>query len=55
MAGELFKAITGVRAVHVPYKSGSLAANDLLGGQLDFYFAGMPVGLPQHKGGAGRR
>jgi tripartite-type tricarboxylate transporter receptor subunit TctC len=51
MAGELFKALTGVQALHVPYKSGSLAANDLLGGHLDFYFAGMPVGLPQYKGG----
>ena len=51
MAGELFKALTEVRAVHIPYKSGSLAATDLLGGQLDFYFAGMPVGLPQYKGG----
>ena len=51
MAGELFKALTGVRAVHIPYKSGSLAASDLLGGQLDFYFAGMPVGLPLYRGG----
>ncbi|MBC7940591.1 MAG: tripartite tricarboxylate transporter substrate binding protein [Chitinophagaceae bacterium] len=51
MAGELFKASTGVQAVHVPYKSGAMAATDLLGGQIDFYFAGMPVGLPQHKGG----
>lgn len=51
MAAELFKALTGVQAVHVPYKSGSLAATDLMGGQLDFYFAGMPVGLPQYKGG----
>lgn len=51
MAGELFKAQTGVQAVHIPYKSGSLAASDLLGGQIDFYFAGMPVGLPQYKGG----
>lgn len=51
MAGELFKALTGVQAVHVPYRSGALAATDLLGGQLDFYFAGMPVGLPQYKGG----
>jgi tripartite-type tricarboxylate transporter receptor subunit TctC len=51
MAGELFKALTGVQAVHIPYKSGALAATDLLGGQLDFYFAGMPVGLPQYKGG----
>jgi tripartite-type tricarboxylate transporter receptor subunit TctC len=51
MAGELFKALAGVQAVHVPYKSGSLVATDLMGGQLDFYFAGMPVGLPQYKGG----
>ena len=51
MAGELFKAMSGFQATHVPYKSGLLAANDLLGGQLDFFFAGMPVGLPQHKGG----
>lgn len=50
MAGELFKALTGIQAVHVPYKSGSLAATDLVGGQLDFYFAGMPVGLPLYKG-----
>lgn len=51
MAGELFKVLAGVQAVHVPYKSGALAATDLIGGQLDFYFAGMPVGLPQYKGG----
>ncbi len=51
MAGELFKALSGIQAVHVPYKSGSLAATDLVGGQLDFYFAGMPVGLPLYKGG----
>jgi tripartite-type tricarboxylate transporter receptor subunit TctC len=51
MAGELFKVMTGVQAVHVPYKSGALAATDLISGQIDYYFAGMPVGLPQHKGG----
>ena len=51
MAGELFKALSGIQALHVPYKSGSLAATDLVGGQLDFYFAGMPVGLPLYKGG----
>jgi tripartite-type tricarboxylate transporter receptor subunit TctC len=51
MAGELFKVLSGVQAVHIPYKSGSLAATDVIGGQIDFYFAGMPVGLPQYKGG----
>ena len=51
MAGEQFKALAGVQALHIPYKGGSLAATDLIGGQLDFYFAGMPVGLPLVKGG----
>lgn len=51
MAGELFKVLAGVQAMHIPYKSGSLAATDVLGGQIDFYFAGMPVGLPLYKGG----
>ncbi|MEY4496224.1 MAG: hypothetical protein RL744_1288 [Pseudomonadota bacterium] len=50
MAGELFLASTGTQAIHVPYKGGSPAATDLVGGQIDFYFAGMPVGLPLYKG-----
>jgi tripartite-type tricarboxylate transporter receptor subunit TctC len=51
MAGELFLATTGTQAIHIPYKGGSPAATDLVGGQIDFYFAGMPVGLPLYKGG----
>ena len=54
MAGEMFKTLTGVNAIHVPYRGGSLAATDLIGGQIDFYFAGMPVGLQQAKGGRAR-
>ena len=50
MAGELFLATTGLQAIHIPYKGGSPAATDLMGGQIDFYFAGMPVGLPLYKG-----
>lgn len=50
MAGELFLASTGTQAIHIPYKGGSPAATDLVGGQIDFYFAGMPVGLPLYKG-----
>jgi tripartite-type tricarboxylate transporter receptor subunit TctC len=51
MAGEMFKALTGVNATHVPYRGGSLAATDLMGGQIDYYFAGTPVGLPLAKSG----
>jgi len=49
MAGELFLALTNTQAIHVPYKGGSPAATDVLGGQIDFYFAGMPVGYPLYK------
>lgn len=38
IAAELLKAQAGVNAVHVPYKGASPALQDLLGGQLDFYF-----------------
>jgi tripartite-type tricarboxylate transporter receptor subunit TctC len=51
MAGELFKVLAEVQALHIPYKSGSAAATDVVGGQIDFYFAGMPVGLPLYKAG----
>lgn len=38
LAGEMLKAQANVFAVHVPYKGASLALQDLLGGQIDFYF-----------------
>lgn len=38
LAGEMLKAQAGVFAVHVPYRGASLALQDLLAGQIDFYF-----------------
>jgi tripartite-type tricarboxylate transporter receptor subunit TctC len=38
LAGEMLKGQAGVFAVHVPYRGASLALQDLLAGQIDFYF-----------------
>jgi tripartite-type tricarboxylate transporter receptor subunit TctC len=38
LAGELFKAMTGVNMVHVPYRGVAPALTDLLGGQVQVYF-----------------
>jgi tripartite-type tricarboxylate transporter receptor subunit TctC len=38
VAGELFKAMTGVSILHVPYRGGAPAMTDLLGGQVQVYF-----------------
>ena len=47
VAGELFKMMTGVDMVHVPYRGEALALNDLLAGQVQVVFATMP-GSIQH-------
>jgi tripartite-type tricarboxylate transporter receptor subunit TctC len=38
IAGEMFKMMAGVDIVHVPYRGGGPAFNDLLGGQVQVYF-----------------
>jgi tripartite-type tricarboxylate transporter receptor subunit TctC len=38
VAGELFKMMAGVDMVHVPYRGGGPALNDLLGGQVQVMF-----------------
>jgi tripartite-type tricarboxylate transporter receptor subunit TctC len=41
VAGELFKAMTGVNLLHVPYQGEGPALNSLLGGHVDVVFATM--------------
>jgi tripartite-type tricarboxylate transporter receptor subunit TctC len=40
--GELFKFMTGVNMLHVPYRGGTPAVTDLLGGQVQVYFGPIP-------------
>ena len=51
LAGELFKAMTKVDIVHVPYKGNVPAITDLLGGQTSMIFATMPTVLPHVRAG----
>ena len=41
LAGELFNSMGGLDTVHIPFKGGAPALNELLGGRLAFYFATM--------------
>jgi tripartite-type tricarboxylate transporter receptor subunit TctC len=42
MAGELFNTMAGTKMVHVPYRGQGPALSDLLGGQVQVYFATSP-------------
>ena len=42
MSMELLKHLAGLDIKHVPYRAGSLAVNDLIGGHLDMFIGSMP-------------
>ncbi len=51
MYGELFKMMAGVDMVHVPYRSGGPALTDLLGGQVQVYFAPSAISMNHIRAG----
>lgn len=46
VSGELFKSMTGIDMVHIPYKGRASAIPDLLGGRVTMMFDNMPSSLP---------
>lgn len=51
LAGELFKFMTGVSMIHVPYKGSPQSAIDLMAGRLDLIFANGTAALPHIRTG----
>ena len=49
LATEMLKDIAGFDAVHVPYRGGAPAANDLMAGNVDFYLELASLFIPHSK------
>jgi tripartite-type tricarboxylate transporter receptor subunit TctC len=51
LAGELFKMMAGVRMTHVPYRGSGPALTDLIGGQVQNFFDGIPTSIEHIRAG----
>jgi tripartite-type tricarboxylate transporter receptor subunit TctC len=51
VAGELFKYMTGTDIVHVPYKGGAMAINDLIAGHVQLIFESLNSIAPHARSG----
>lgn len=49
IATELLNNMAGTKMTHITYKGGAPALNDLLGGQIQLFLAGMPPVMPHVK------
>jgi tripartite-type tricarboxylate transporter receptor subunit TctC len=54
LSGELFKRMTGVEMLHVPYRGAAPALQDVMAGRIDLIFDNVTAALPQVKGGNAR-
>src|SRR4051794_35850424 len=54
MSAELFKALTKVDMVHVPYRGSALAFPDIISNKVQLIFDNLPSALEQAKGGSVR-
>lgn len=51
LAGALFESAAGIDIVHVPYKGGGPAINDVIGGQVPLFFGNLASTLQHVQGG----
>jgi tripartite-type tricarboxylate transporter receptor subunit TctC len=51
LTGELFKARTGIKLVHVPYRGDAPMLTDLIGGQVQLAFVSLSAALPHIRSG----
>jgi tripartite-type tricarboxylate transporter receptor subunit TctC len=51
LTGELFKMMTGLNILHVPYRGAGPALIDLIGGQVQLYFDAIPASIEHIKAG----
>jgi tripartite-type tricarboxylate transporter receptor subunit TctC len=54
VGGELFKTMTGTEIIHVPYRGGAQATNDLIAGRIHFMFESLNSISPHAKSGTVR-
>jgi tripartite-type tricarboxylate transporter receptor subunit TctC len=54
LAAELFKSMSHVNIVHVPYKGGGPALTDLIGGHVEIFVAVISTAIPQVRAGKAR-
>lgn len=52
LSGELFKSMTGVDMLHVPYRGSAPAVTDLIGGQAQVMFDNLPSSMQHIRSGA---
>ena len=51
LAAEIFKSMTGVKMIHVPYRGASPALTDVIAGHIEIYFGAMVSTIPHVKSG----
>jgi tripartite-type tricarboxylate transporter receptor subunit TctC len=51
LSGELFRLMAHISIVHVPYRGASVGLTDVISGQVQMMFTGLPVALEQVRSG----